>query len=65
MESLEDLRGILAQVDREQVFPIVAVRVPRGKSGGTQVVSLPHGYLDNLEDFSIPEEITEDALSGG
>lgn len=65
METLADLQRILAEVDASEPFPVSAVRVQRGKSGGTQVVSLPHGYLDDLDDASVPEEANCDEASGG
>ena len=42
-----------------------AVRVPRGKSAGTQKVALPEGYLDDLEDATPPGVLAEAADSGG
>jgi hypothetical protein len=41
------------------------MRVPRGKTSGTQQVSLPDGYLDQLEDDIPPPADAEDAISGG
>jgi hypothetical protein len=41
------------------------MRVPRGKASGTQVVSLPPGYLDQREDATPPSADAEDAFSGG
>jgi hypothetical protein len=32
------------------------MRATRGKHGGTQVVSFPDGYLDNLDDATPPTE---------
>ncbi len=61
--SLADLRRIVADVDRSERFPPSAMRVPRGKSSGTQDVSLPHGYLDDLEDATPPVE--ESHVEGG
>jgi nifR3 family TIM-barrel protein len=63
--SLDDLRAMLATTDPLLPFPPSAMRVPRGKSSGTQKVSLPHGYLDNLEDDTPPGADAEDATSGG
>jgi nifR3 family TIM-barrel protein len=63
IETLADLRSALADVDRAQVFPPSAMRVPRGKGAGTQRVSLPEGYLDDLEDDTPPE--AEEAGDGG
>ena len=65
METLADLQRILDEVDPNEPFPLSAVRVQRGKSGGTQTVSLPHGYLDDLDDTSVPEEANCEEMSGG
>jgi nifR3 family TIM-barrel protein len=65
METFADLCLILAGVDRDAPFPESALRVPRGKSGGSQKVSLPHGFLDDRNDASVPLEASLDELSGG
>ncbi len=65
VETLDGLEAALAGVDPTQPFPPSAMRVPRGKSAGTQQVSLPEGYLDDLDDATPPEEATLQALSGG
>ena len=46
-------------------FPVDAVRVPRGKTAGTQKVALPEGYLDHLDDDVPPGAEAETADSGG
>jgi nifR3 family TIM-barrel protein len=61
--SLSELSGILEAVNREEPFPPSAMRVPRGRSGGTQKVVLPEGYLDQLDDDAPPE--AEARSSGG
>ena len=64
--SLNDLSALLSGLDPAQPFPIPAMRVPRGKSSGSQKVSLPPGYLEQREDATPPSaeaEISE--LSGG
>ncbi len=63
--GLAELAEILGAVDRAQPFPPDAMRVPRGKSGGTQKVALPEGYLDDLEDATPPGILAETADSGG
>ena len=65
VESLAELESTLAGLDRGQPFPPDAMRVPRGKSGGTQKVALPEGYLDDLEDATPPPVEAEVADSGG
>ena len=62
---LRELEEILKTLDRAQPFPPEAMRVPRGKSGGTQRVALPEGYLDDLEDATPPGVLAEAADSGG
>jgi nifR3 family TIM-barrel protein len=63
--SLAELEDALAGVDRSQPYPPEAMRVPRGKTGGTQKVSLPPGYLDQLDDDTPPGKDAEAADSGG
>ena len=60
---LEELARVLAGLDRSRPYPPEAMRVQRGKTGGTQKVALPEGYLDRLDDDTPPE--IEDADSGG
>ncbi|HET7745652.1 MAG TPA: tRNA dihydrouridine synthase DusB [Vicinamibacteria bacterium] len=63
--TLAGLSEVLAGVDRDQPFPPDAIRVPRGKTGGTQKVALPEGYLDHLDDATPPGAEAETADSGG
>jgi nifR3 family TIM-barrel protein len=63
--SLAELDALLATLEPNEPFPPSAMRVTRGKSAGTQAVSLPHGYLDQREDATPPEAAAEDGLSGG
>jgi nifR3 family TIM-barrel protein len=65
VRRLAELPAILAKVDRSLPFPPEAMRVPRGKTGGTQKVALPEGYLDDLEDSTPPCAEAETADSGG
>jgi nifR3 family TIM-barrel protein len=60
-----ELGEVLAGVDRAQPFPPDAMRVPRGKTAGTQKVALPDGYLDELDDDTPPGVLAEVADSGG
>ncbi len=63
--TLAQLEATLALADRSEPFPPSAMRVPRGKTAGTQNVSLPEGYLDHLDDDAIPEAETDDDTNGG
>jgi nifR3 family TIM-barrel protein len=62
-QTLEDLRRIVSQLDRNAPFPPAALRVPRCKDSGTQQVALPPGYLDNPNDETLPAE--HDCMDGG
>lgn len=61
--SLAELEALGACIDPAEPFPAAAARTGRGKSGAPQKVTLPHGYLDDLEDATPPE--AEDDDSGG
>jgi nifR3 family TIM-barrel protein len=63
--TLAELESVLATADHSQPFPAEAMRVPRGKTAGRQAVSLPEGYLDDLEDATPPGVEAEAADSGG
>jgi len=65
INTLSELEEVMAAVDPSEPFPACAMRVPRGKSGGTQKVALPEGYLDDLEDATPPGAEAEEATSGG
>src|SRR5499426_1263219 len=54
VQTIRELEEVLGAVDRRQPFPPDAVRIPRGKTGGTQKVALPEGYLDSLDDDTPP-----------
>jgi nifR3 family TIM-barrel protein len=61
----EELAEILSGLDRSLPYPPEAMRVPRGKTSGTQRVALPDGYLDHLDDDTAPGPEAETADSGG
>ncbi len=63
VETLADLRAACAGLDPAEPFPRSALRVSRGKHSGTQVVSLPDGFLDTLEDDAVPDG-ADDAIEG-
>jgi nifR3 family TIM-barrel protein len=65
VRTLAELEAVLSELDPEEPFPPTALRVPRGKSGGTQRVVLPAGYPDELEDERPPCAEAEDPASGG
>ena len=62
---LDELVEVLSGLDRSLPYPPEAMRVPRGKTSGTQRVALPDGYLDHLDDDTAPGPEAETADSGG
>ena len=66
VESMEDLNRLFESAEREQPFPPAAMRVIRGKSSGMQKkVSLPLGYLNDLDDATPLDGADEDIGDGG
>jgi len=63
--AVDELASVLSAVDRDARYPPEAMRVPRGKTAGTQKVALPEGYLDRLDDDTAPGAEAETADSGG
>jgi tRNA-dihydrouridine synthase len=65
VSALGELDAILAELDPALPYPPEAMRVPRGKHGGTQRVALPEGFLASLDDDTPPGPDAEDPTSGG
>lgn len=65
VDDLAGLRTVLAAIDPQERFPPSAMRVPRGKTAGTQRVALPDGYLDDLQDATPPHADAGELTSGG
>ena len=65
VSTLAELDAILAELDPATPYPPEAMRVPRGKHGGTQRVALPEGFLETLGDETPPGPEAEDPGSGG
>jgi len=65
VETVCQLEQLFSDADRSQPFPPSAMRVVRGKATGTQKVSLPAGYLDNVEDDAPLPGSDLDAGDGG
>ena len=65
IQDLDQLRTVLADASADIPFPPEAMRVKRGKKGGTQRVALPEGYLDDRLTSTPPGPEAETADSGG
>jgi nifR3 family TIM-barrel protein len=64
VRTLDDLARELEALRGDLPFPPAALRVPRGKSSGTQRVALPAGFFDDLADDASPPEEAE-IVDGG
>ena len=65
IDSLQELRDLIAGIEVDMPLDAATLRLPRGKGPGTQKVVLPQGYLDHLEDATPPCAEAEDPASGG
>jgi nifR3 family TIM-barrel protein len=69
VSTYAELVAGLEGIDEAESFPPGALRAHRGKSGRSQKVSLPIGYLNDLEDATPPCELFDaaeaEALDGG
>jgi nifR3 family TIM-barrel protein len=65
VETLAQLEALLAAHVHDEPFPPSALRVPRGKTGGTQRVALPEDWLLDRDDPTPPGVDAEDESSGG
>ena len=73
IESLAEIRSIVADLDPAEPFPETALRAMRAKGSKVQSVKLPEGYLEELDDDTPPKgprtldeiEAWEKALNGG
>ncbi len=63
--SLKALRELLSQMPPDAPYPEAALRVRRGKTGRTQTVSLPQGYLEDRELDEAPEAAENSYIEGG
>ncbi|MEM6291239.1 MAG: tRNA dihydrouridine synthase DusB [Myxococcota bacterium] len=63
--TLAELTAVLEQLPKDEPFPPRSMRVPRGKTAGTQKVVLPDGFLDDLQDATPPCADAAALASGG
>jgi len=57
IESLDDMNRVLARLDPDEPFPMIALRTSSAKDGRRQErVHLPAGYLDARDDDTPPAE---------
>ncbi len=65
VESLEEMRELVAGLDRDTPFPNGGMRMVRGHHGSPKQVQLPEGWLDARDDSVELPRGAEDLVSGG
>jgi nifR3 family TIM-barrel protein len=67
IESLGEMRALLARLDPDEAFPLSGLRASRARDGRRQEVRLPHGYLAARDDDTPPPPSPWDeaAVAGG
>jgi len=63
--SQAELRDVVSELDPATPFPPAGMRVRRGKKGKRQIVRLPDGYLESLDNDTPPGPGAEREDSGG
>lgn len=63
--TIEELKEILDDVDRETPFPVGVLRQARSHTNGPRQVHLPEGWLDNRDCDQPPSRGAESIVSGG
>jgi len=63
--DIKSFHKVLERLDPAEPFPPSAMRVPRGKAAGTQVVALPEGFEDDPDDMTPLAPEAAEATSGG
>lgn len=65
VSSVDEIRRIVVDANRDEPFPVVGLRARRGKKAGIQRVALPPNYLENLGDDRPPCASAGELHSGG
>lgn len=65
VSSFDELQELSSQLDRTIEIVPGGERLARGHTNGPIKVVLPHGYLDNIDDVTPPEDSAVTTLSGG
>lgn len=65
VSSLTELEDLIAGLDPAITLVPGGARIRRGHTNGPIRVALPDGYLDHLDDLTVPDDDTAMAVSGG
>ena len=65
VSTLDDVRALAGSLDRSLELVAGGERLARGHTNGPINVVLPHGYLDHLDDLTVPDDALLTTMSGG
>jgi hypothetical protein len=65
VDTVGEVDDILGRLDPTLTVVPGGERIRRGHTNGPIKVALPEGYLDHLDDLTVPEDGEVMALSGG
>lgn len=66
IDTVDEMRALLATIDGEQPFPVDIAAGPRGRTSGAKRVALPDGWLDSRDlDAAVDLSLAELGVSGG
>ncbi len=65
VSTLNDVRTLAGSLDRSLELVAGGERLARGHTNGPINVVLPHGYLDHLDDLTVPDDALLTTMSGG
>jgi len=65
VSTLDELEDLIARLDPSLALVDGGERIRRGHTNGPIRVALPNGYLDHLDDLTVPDDAHVMALSGG
>jgi hypothetical protein len=65
VEGLDQLDGLLGELDPDQPFPVSEIGVARGRQGSPRKVALPDGWLDDTNCAGDELAEAELGISGG
>ena len=65
ISSLMELEDLIATLDPTMEIVEGGERIRRGHTNGPIRVALPDGYLQHLDDLTVPDDAAEMAVSGG
>ena len=65
VSTLDELEDLIARLDPSLALVDGGERIRRGHTNGPIRVALPNGYLDHLDDLTVPDDAHLMALSGG